>query len=210
MCASSLARPAVLRRGGFTLIEVLIVLVICAGLVALMTGLYRSVGLSALALRSAGHEWSVQQQLRHQLLHLFSTPAIAGRQVEGGASELSLLTWQSRASGSTGKPVLAKYRYDASNRVLYYQEQTLSAWWPNAAFDISQVRYQALQATEGKLLSAVEELSFRFLPPDATDIRTAQWRPSWDEEGVPRLVELRFTRAGRGYTLLFETRSADG
>ena len=199
------------RAGGFTLVEILIVMVICIGLVALVTGLYRSVAQSALALRSGGHEWSAQRQMRDQLLHLFVVSQITGRSVEGAATELTVFSWQSRASGTSGKPVLAHYRYDEPNRVLYYQEQVLPAWWEGAAFDLSPLKYEALQSKPSQLLTGVEDLSFRFLPADATDIKSQQWRPTWTQESkVPRLVELRFSRAGRSYTLWFETRSADG
>ena len=52
---------------GFTLIETLVVTAICAGLVGLMTVLYRAVGTSAQALRAGQQEWLVQRQLRAQL-----------------------------------------------------------------------------------------------------------------------------------------------
>jgi len=210
MCASRHAGEAGLRPGGFTLMEILIVLAICVGLVALVTGVYRSVGRSALSLRSGGHEWSVQHQLRSQLLHVFVAPPIAGRQLEGQASELTVFSWHSRGAGSNGKPVLARYHYDGTKRVLYYQEQALPAWWPTATFDLSLLRYQTLQSAPSQLLNGVEDLSFRFLPGDATDIGEAQWRSAWRQDGAPRLVELHFSRAGRSYTLWFETRSADG
>lgn len=199
-----------LRLRGFTLIEILVVLAICVGLVALMAGLYRAVGRSALALRSGGQEWAMQRHLRDQLSHLFVVPRIAGRSLEGGAAELTVYSWQSRSAGTSGMPVLAQYRYDESTRALYYQEQALPAWWPNADFDPSRLRYQAREVTPRKLLSGVEELSFRFLPADATEMHAGLWRNAWSQDGVPRLVELHFSRAGRGYTLWFETRSTDG
>jgi hypothetical protein len=157
-----------------------------------------------------GQEWALQRQLRDQLLHLFVVAPIAARPVEGGAAELSVFSWQSRAAGTSGKPVLAWYRYDERARVLYYQEQILPPWWPNATFDPSRLQYQAPEAAPRPMLTGVEALSFRFLPADATEVRSAQWREAWSQDGAPRLVELHFSRAGRNYTLWFETRSADG
>ena len=192
---------------GFTLIETLVVVAISAGLVALMTSLYRAVGTSALALRSGQQEWLAQRQVRSQLQHLFTLRDSPLRAVSGASSELYFLSWRSRSRGTDGEPALAYLHYDAAARELRYHELPLPAWWPPQAAELDPGRLQeSVRAARGvKLMTAVDELRFLFLAEGAADPQLEGWVDEWRAEKAPRLIQMKFNRAGRAYSIWFET-----
>ncbi len=203
---------------GFTLIEIMVVLLICLGLVTLMTTLYQSVGKSAIALRGGQQEWNVQQQMREQLLHLFNIPANLSNipvnvnpPVAGQSDDLYLASWQSGADASSGKPVLGYYHYEANEGTLYYQETPLPAWWQNNAtvFNPSQLQSDVRATPSRKVLTGVDSLEFFYLKKGAADMRQEYWERDWRDPVSPVLIQLQFTKAGRNYTIWFETRSTD-
>lgn len=199
------------RHQGFTLVEILVVLAISVGLVALMAGLYRTVAQSALSLRSGQQEWLLQRQLREQLPRLFSVNNSPLHSVNGRSTELYLASWQSRENFNEGKPVIACYRYDERERALYYYEQTLPSWWGNAAAMYNPERLQSdLRHSEPyKLVTGIAELEMLYLPMDAADTRPERWLSEWVGERPPKLIQLRFNKAGKSYSIWFETRVID-
>lgn len=196
---------------GFTLIEIMVVLLICLGLVTLMTTLYQSVGKSAIALRGGQQEWNAQQQMREQLLHLFNIPSNVSPPVAGQSSELYLASWQGGADASSGKPVLGYYHYAADERTLYYQENPLPAWWQDKApaFNPSQLQLDVRAMPSKKVLTGVDSLAFVYLKKGAADMSLKYWERDWKDPAAPVLIQLQFTKAGRNYTIWFETRVTD-
>lgn len=207
-----IARYACRRESGFTLIEIMVVLVICLGLVALMTSLYRSVGKSAIALRGGHQEWAAQQQLREQFQHLAYMPGDRLQPVVGLGMELYLLDWQSKAASLDGKPVFVRYHYNSGERTLYYQEYPLPAWWENtlAARNAMPKDAEILAAPSNKVLTGVEALSWSYLPATAPDTRVLWWLNEWRQKEPPKLIQLQFSKSGHRYTVLFDTRVTHG
>lgn len=199
------------RNAGFTLIETMVVLVISVGLVALMTGLYRSVGQSAIALRGGQQEWMMQRQLREQALHLFSLPKSAIQPVLGTPAEIYLTSWQSKAGGLDGKPALLHYFYDETDRTLYYQEQPLPPWWTERKNDLEMTRLKSdmQEAPRRKVLTGAETLAFSYLAADAKEPRPQRWVREWRETVAPGLLQIQFLKAGKNYALWFEIRATD-
>lgn len=199
------------RHGGFTLVETLVVMVICVGLVMLMGSLYHSVGVSAVSLRSGQQEWALQRQMREQLLHLLVAAKTPLRSVAGNEQEFFIASWLSKGAGMDGKPVLANYRFEPEERRLSYRELPLPAWWENAGAPIDAARLQSeVQASPAwKVLTGVEQLTFLYLPADAPDLSPERWRDNWQQEEAPRLVQLQFKKGGRNYSLIFEIRGTD-
>ena len=199
------------RCSGFTLIETLVVLVICVGLVGLMGALYRSVGISAVSLRSGQQEWLLQRQLREQALHLLVTAKSPLTALAGKETELRMTSWQSKAAGLDGKPVLLSYRYDSAQKTLYYRERPLPPWWERAGapLDAARLESEVLASPAWKTLTGLDQLAFHYLPQEATDLRPDSWLSEWRQEIPPRLVRLSFTKADRHYSLLFETRGSN-
>lgn len=200
-----------LRYKGFTLIEIMVVLVISVGLVALMAGLYRAVGQSALALRSGQQEWLLQRQLRDQLPRLFGVTPSPLPPIYGRSTELYLTSWQSRAASGEGKPVIAYYRYDERERALYYYEQPLPPWWADAAsmYNPDRLRSELRNSEPYKLVTGIDTLEMFYLPTDAPDTRPERWLHEWKQERPPILIQVRFSKAGRNYSIWFETRVID-
>lgn len=199
------------RCSGFTLIETLVVLVICVGLVGLMGALYRSVGISAVSLRSGQQEWLLQRQLREQALHLMVAAKSPLKALTGKETELLMTSWQSKAAGLDGKPVLLSYRYDSAQRTLYYRERPLPPWWERAGAPLDAARLESgvLASPSWKTLTGLDQLAFEYLPQEAANLQPDSWLSEWHQETPPRLVRLSFTKADRHYSLLFETRGND-
>ena len=195
---------------GFTLIETLVVLVISVGLVVLMTTLYRSVGMAAIALGGNDKEWLFQDQLRRQLRHGFAPPGKTSQPISGKAGQLLLLTWSGRQNGLAGRPVLAEYRYRPDARELAYRELDLPAWWPDmsaGALQLDRLATELNGMREHRLLTGVDGFSFSY----HSNGRVASvWNDPVDTGGPTPLVEVRFDRGVQPVKLLFRLRLRDG
>lgn len=190
-------------ENGFTLIEVLVVLVISVGLVVTMALLFRAVGQTTLILRGGNDEWTLQTRLREQLRHLLTLPGEPA--LAAGPAEVIFTTWKSQRDNHDGKPVIAQYRYEADQRTVYYRESDMPAWWPQAA-KFTEMRQQLAQASETRLASGIDDLQFRFLAPEASELSPASLQMQWQKAELPRILQLNFSRAGRPYNLYLETR----
>lgn len=192
---------------GFTLIETLVVLVISVGLVILMTSLYRSVGLAAVALGGNDKEWLFQDQLRRQLRHGFTLPGKSARPISGQATRLLLLSWSGRQNGLAGKPVLAEYRYRPDTRTLAYRELDLPAWWSADAVSLDRLAPELNAAREHTLLAGIDGFSFSYR---ANGGAVPEWRDSIDAGTPTPLIEVRFDRGVQPVKLIFRLRLTDG
>jgi len=191
------------RREGFTLIEILVVLVISVGLVITMALLFRTVARTTLILRGSNDEWGLQTQLREQLRHILVVPGEPP--LSGDRKELTFTTWKSQRDGHRGKPVIAQYRYEASERIVYYRESEMPAWWRQPPRFV-EIRSQLAKARETRLAAGIDDLQFQFATTDAADLKPASLQTSWQKVDMPRILHLSFTRAERLYSLYLETR----
>jgi prepilin-type N-terminal cleavage/methylation domain-containing protein len=195
---------------GFTLIETLVVLVISVGLVTLMTTLYRSVGMAAIALAGNDKEWLFQDQLRRQLRHGFAPQGKISQPISGKAGQLLLLTWSGRQNGLAGKPVLAEYRYRPAARELAYRELDLPAWWSDmsaGALQLDRLATELNGMREQSLLTGIDGFSFSY----HSNGRVAPaWNDPVDAGGPTPLVEVRFDRGVQPVKLLFRLRLSNG
>ena len=89
---------AVLRKAGFTLIEVLVTLAISTAIVLLVTRVWQSVNQAGVILSSQGADWNAERFLRKQLLLALTEPN-ATRLFEGSDDELMFVTRMSAAGG---------------------------------------------------------------------------------------------------------------
>lgn len=195
---------------GFTLIETLVVLVISVGLVILMTALYRSVGLAAIALGGNDKEWLFQDQLRRQLRHGFAPPGKTARPISGKATQLLLLTWSGRQNGLAGRPVLAEYHYRPTTRDLVYRELDLPAWWsdfPANGHRLDRLASELNGVREHKLLTGIDGFGFRY---HANGRAAIHWDDSVDVGEPAPLVEVQFERGVQHVKLLFRLRLTGG
>ncbi len=191
------------RPGGFTLIEILVVLVISVGLVITMALLFRTTAQTALLLRSGNDEWTLQTRLREQLRHLLIIPGEPP--LLGERNELIFLSWLSRKDGFTGKPVIAQYRYIADDRKVYYRESEMPEWWSKPP-KTSTIRTSLATAAETRMSSGIDDLDFFYIAAGASDLGVASQVNHWQETDAPRFAVLTFSRAGRLYNLYFEIR----
>lgn len=203
-CLACLKSPKPCRRPrGFTLIEILVVLVISVGLVITMALLFRAVARTTVLLRGGNEEWLLQSQLREQLRHVLIVPSEPP--LSGNQKEVMFTTWRSQRDGHRGKPVIAQYRYEASEHTVYYRESEMPAWWP-APPKTAEIRRQLQKARETRLVAAIDDLEFQFLATETGDISVANPETNWQKTEIPRVIQLSFTRAERRYNFYFETR----
>ena len=189
--------------GGFTLIEILVVLVISVGLVITMGLLFRAVAHTTLILRGGNDEWALQSRLREQLRHVLTLPDEA--LFRGDRNEVTFATWKSQRDGHTGKPVIVQYRHEPRERVVYYRESEFPAWWPTSP-KFAEIRLRLEQTPETRLASGIEDLRFQFIAAEAVDFEPANLQANWQKTDLPRILLLDFTRAARPYSLYLETR----
>lgn len=195
-------------QNGFTLIEIMVVLIISVGLIVLMSGLYRAVGNSAIALRGGRQEWALQHQLREQLAHIFRIPDNTFESVSGETTEIYLTSWHGEKAAADGRPMLAYYHYDSHERTLYYQEHPLPPWW--SPVDIALLKKEVRTTPEKKLLTGVEELTFSYLPmPNLPASALATPDSQWRKVEMPGLIQVKFIKAGRHFSFWLDTRVTD-
>ena len=190
--------------GGFTLIEILVVLVISVGLVITMGLLFRAVAQTTLILRGGNDEWALQSRLREQLRHILTLPGEAP--LSGAPREVTFTTWKSQRDGHSGKPVIAQYRYAAGERIVYYREVELPAWWPVPP-KFSELRSRLEQTPQTRVAAGIDELRFQFVGAEALDLQTSNLQASWQKLEPPQILLLEFTRAARPYSLYLATRA---
>ena len=192
---------------GFTLVETLVVMVISVGLVILIALLYRTVGQAALSLKGGHPEWVMQNQLRNQLAH--GLKPVGQPWIVGEERILTFLTWYGRIDRLDGRPVVAQYRFDPADRTLTYREVPLPAWWGPAQLPALVALAADLKAVAPvKLMGTVSSLDFSFLPADVVDFESAGRLDTWQRNGEPKLIVLRFTRS-REYVMWLELSSAE-
>ncbi len=107
--------------------------------------------------------------------------------------------------------MLVYYQYVASERTLYYQERALPFWGQGAgsAPGLSDILPGVRAAPSRKILTGVESLTFSYLRKGAPDILPEHWGHEWQDLEAPQLIQMQFNKAGRNYSILFETRSTD-
>jgi type II secretory pathway pseudopilin PulG len=190
--------------GGFTLIETLVVLVISVGLVITMSLLFRAVAQTTLILRGGNDEWALQSRLREQLRHLLTLPGEVP--LSADPKEITFTTWKGQRDGHSGKPVIAQYRYAAGERIVFYREVELPAWWPVPP-KFSELRSRLEQAPETRLAAGIDELRFQFVGAETIDLQTFNLQASWQKIEPPQILLLEFSRAARPYSLYLVTRA---
>ena len=196
---------AVLRKAGFTLIEVLVTLAISTAIVLLVTRVWQSVNQAGVILSSQGADWNAERFLRKQLLLALTEPN-ATRLFEGSDDELMFVTRMSAAAGGEGAPVLAYYRYDAPTRSLTYQERVAPPLWASAgAEDLRPARFRGefstARARAATLFAGLDIARFAYHSVDARE----DWRMAWQDRPVaPRLLRLELVRAGQEKKIVME------
>ncbi len=205
------------RSGGFTLVEILVVVTISAGLVMLMAALYRSAGKTLHSLRGINKEWNLQHQLRQQLDRLLVQPELGLVGLQGRRDTLFLTTWYSRKAAMAGKPVLAVYRYNPIKRTIDYDEWPLPPWWegqaprgtlvPDLAQLVSRLAPVDAEQESATLASGIVAFRLRYYSPEVANPDVRAWPENWQptEPTLPSLVSIEIERADTSFDLIAKT-----
>jgi prepilin-type N-terminal cleavage/methylation domain-containing protein len=186
--------------GGFTLLELLVVVAVSAALFALLGLVYRQVQLTGQGLGAAEGDWQVQVFMRRQVAARDTRfdPLLLS---EGDATRLRLVTRYSARHAMDGPPVLAQYLYRPNDERLTYRESPMPPWWLDGqtaeAYRSTALADATLNAEEQVLLEGVTDLRFAY-----KETTTDRWRDSWwplTDIGIepPSLLRLRFVRLGK-------------
>jgi len=188
---------------GFTLVEVLVVVVVSTGIILALTLLYRTTGRAAQALQENQGDWAAEQFLRAQM-RAIAADKLALELFSGKADEVVFVSRRGAAAGFDGPPVLARYRLDAENRVTY-AELPLPGWWrgeDRVPADALRRSLEDLALVPTPLLAGTDNFSFAYRDPGVE----ARWLARWNEPSrLPALVRVSFTRAGRAEEIVLET-----
>jgi len=194
------------RAQGFTLLELIVVVVISAGLIAMLGLLYRQLIFTGEGLRSVDSDWNVQSFLRRQLL-LRDSRFAALQLFTGTPDELRFVSRYSARFASSGPPVVAHLQFDPNDDVLRYTETIMPPWWSDDldAFSIrslldSQDQGSAFQVN---LMSKLQHFELGYFDREANG-----WVDRWTAEtDFPLLIRLRLQRLGTTMEWLISTQS---
>ena len=189
----------------------------------LMASLYRSTGQTMHSLRGIGKEWNLQHQLRQQLDHIMLNSTMGFVGLQGRQDTLFLTTWYSRQAGMAGKPVLARYRYNAGRHSVDYAEWPLPPWWSSAAAphgglvpDLAQLAIALApvgsEEDTGALVSGILAFRLRYHPAQLNNPDIHAWEDRWQpaQGELPTLVSIEIERSDAPFNLIAETRSVAG
>ena len=199
MNASRPCQPA----GGFTLVELLVVILIATTLVVFLTALYRMVGRTAVGLSKMGDEWTASQFMRRQYLLLHPATLDFGL-FRGNETELAFVSYVSARHGETGPPVLVRYRYEPDRGRLLYEEADLPPWWQDNAPSLNEQLFALIgDWWQDTVYVQIDSLRFGYAAPALTG---NQWQTRWDQSNSePQLVRIELTRLGTRRSLVLET-----
>lgn len=197
-CATCLPR----RCSGFTLLELLVVVSISTLIIATLTALYRMTTRTAVTLTHSEDEWGAEQFLRRQYMLVHPATLDLGL-FEADEDSLAFVSYKSARHGENGPPVLARYRYQALENRLAYQEQDLPAWWETRGADLAR---RLLEKTDGGWTDIafyqVDRAEFGFLVRTPDRVR---WQRRWnDRKTLPQLIKLEMQRLGEQRVLIIE------
>lgn len=197
---------------GFTLIETLVVMAISVALVIMMTGLFRVVGNAFIAIGGDDEEWRLQTLLRDQLRNGHVTQT-RPEFLAGDRDEITLATWKGRRFGFDGQPVIARYRFNAQNRSIDYQEAALPDWWSaqTRPQDLRQLSYLLDQEPgTAHLVRGVDSVEFAYYPQrsDAAPVPSVANR--WTDPAAPAAIVIHFSRAQQDNEYWLEPRAIRG
>lgn len=192
------------RDRGFSLLELLVVVTISAGLIILLSLLYRNIRFTGEALRSTESDGTVELFMRKQLLYRDERFDALGL-FQGAPDDVRFITRFSARYGNAGPPVYAHYRYDGNDSLLVYEEVDMPPWWIDDAdirLDSVNLEYKLLdEAWKTTVFKAIGGFSFYYRGAADPD-----WRDSWRSlDSVPRLVKMDYSRLGQQTTLVMET-----
>jgi prepilin-type N-terminal cleavage/methylation domain-containing protein len=191
------------RARGFTLLELLVVVLIAVGLIFFLSALYQTVGRTMVMLDNVENEWRAEQFIRRQYL-LAHRASVDFDLFEAAGDTLSFVSYKSARHGEHGPPTLVRYRFAPEEARLVYQERSLPAWWQRS----SSLNFSALLSEpdgwwEETALHQVGSVSFSYLAPG---IDSDRWREIWDNrKALPQLVRVRIERARESRDVVLET-----
>jgi len=204
------------RCRGFTLLEILVVLVLASGIIVALAQLYGTVATAGILLRSGNSDFAAEQFMRRQTLQAFSLET-RPFQFHAERDVLLFSTRHSLVSGIHGAPVVAYYFFDRSRRALIYREAPAPPWWQASGQGQTSLQAPPTPTIEAQLgnfrsgtgvsepqtvLYGITNLEWAFLTGLATD---NIWLDRWTfTDKKPALLRLRYWRGGAMQELVFE------
>jgi len=188
---------------GFTLLELLVVVLISVALIAFLSSLYRTVGRTVVVLDNIEDEWRTEQFMRRQYL-LAHQASVDFDLFEGTRDSLSFVSYKSARHGEHGPPVLVRYQFAPEEARLVYRERPLPPWWQGSrSLNFSSLLTAQDGWWEETALRQVGSVGFRYLVPG---IDSDPWREDWNNrKALPQLVRVRIERARESRDVVMET-----
>jgi prepilin-type N-terminal cleavage/methylation domain-containing protein len=194
------------RSRGFTLLEMLVVVLLSLVLIGLLTTLYQMVGRTLITLQSHESSWIAEQFLRRQYLAVH--PATVDEDLfAGGPTSMSFVSRKSARYGEHGPPVWVRYRYVPAEGRLEYREHDLLPWWETEGANPFPERpsWDKRVWWEDTIFAGVQSAEFSYFSPDAQQVQW-QWLTQWHRTAaIPQLVRIQFSVAGERRMVVLET-----
>ncbi len=187
------------NRRGFTLLELLLSMALTAALVVLASNIYQTVQKVGNKTLNINRDWGVENFVRLQVEAFDAALNSKYLAVDFKPDALTFISRNSAQFGHSQRPVLATYRYDASQQSMIYSELTLPPWWDGRDALYAQQMDSWKSGGyrqgfyQGVMLSGVDTARF-----EIWDFKSKQWSTQWNDKKIlPSIIRLTTTQSGR-------------
>ena len=152
------------RERGFSLLELVVVVTISAGLIILLSLLYRNIRFTGEALKSVETDWTAELFMRKQLLYRDERFDAFGL-FQGEPDAVRFVTRFSARYGNAGPPVYVRYRYDGNEALNWCMRRPIcrpgGLMMPTSGWTPANLEYRLLdEAWRTTVFEAIGDFSF--------------------------------------------------
>jgi len=193
------------KHKGFSLVEMMVVMVISSGLVILLVKVFHTVDAASRILTESNYEKTLELFIRKQYLLSYSnTESLA--LFKANSNELMFVSSNSISQADLGGPVLAHYQYHPDDSLLSYSEYRLPPWWDeNTKRKISSANIDQFIKLINKepVIKDIDELSFSY--PEQNMMAQIKWQNEWQHRNeLPAVIKVTYRGRSHSETILIE------
>lgn len=193
------------KQKGFSLVEMMVVMLISSGLVILLVKVFHSVDTASKILTESNYEKTFELFIRKQFLLSYNN-AESVSLFKGNSNELMFVSANSIAMSDLGGPILAHYQYSLDDAELTYSEYRLPPWWDETSKrNITQSSIDQFEKLINKevVIKGVDNLVFSY--PEDNIMTRIEWRNEWQHRNnIPVVIKITFQSNAQSEEILIE------
>ena len=193
------------RHKGFSLVEMMVVMLISSGLVILLVKVFHSVDTASKILTESNYEKTFELFIRKQYLLSYNN-AESVSLFKASSNELMFVSGNSISMSDLGRPVLAHYQYDLDDAMLTYSERGLPPWWnEDSKRKITQSGIDQFEKLINKeiIIKDIDNLAFSY--PENNMMTRIEWRNGWQHRNkIPSVIKITYQSNAQLEEILIE------